>query len=128
MFGIGPTELVVILVIALLVIGPSRLPELARSLGKGLAEFKRATSDISKEFEETRQVLEEDARALAREEMRRERSGERTPPGAMARGSSSTAPAAEPAPESEGEAGPQGSGSPEATQADAQTSAESGKA
>jgi len=46
MFGIGPTELVVILVIGLLVLGPRRLPEMARSLGKGLAEFRRASSDL----------------------------------------------------------------------------------
>jgi sec-independent protein translocase protein TatB len=77
MFGIGPTELVVILIIALLVLGPKRLPELARSLGKGLAEFRRATSDISREFDQARDALEEDARQLARAEQRAERSGDR---------------------------------------------------
>lgn len=46
MFGIGIPELVIILVIALIVIGPKKLPDLARSLGKGLAEFKRATEDF----------------------------------------------------------------------------------
>ncbi len=46
MFGIGMTELMVILVIGLLVIGPKKLPELARSLGKGLAEFRRASTEI----------------------------------------------------------------------------------
>ena len=50
MFGIGMTELLVIFVIGLLVLGPKRLPELARSLGRGLAEFRRASLDVRKEF------------------------------------------------------------------------------
>jgi Tat protein translocase TatB subunit len=49
-FGIGMTELLVILVIGLLVLGPKRLPDLARSLGKGLAEFRRASNDMRREF------------------------------------------------------------------------------
>ena len=44
------TELLVILVIGLLVLGPKRLPELARSLGRGLAEFRRASTEMRKEF------------------------------------------------------------------------------
>ncbi|MFW6179057.1 MAG: twin-arginine translocase TatA/TatE family subunit, partial [Desulfohalobiaceae bacterium] len=48
MFGIGTTEVLVILVVALLVIGPSKLPDVARSLGKGLAEFKRMSSDVKR--------------------------------------------------------------------------------
>lgn len=43
MFGIGLPELLIILGVALIVIGPKRLPEVARTLGKGLAEFRRAT-------------------------------------------------------------------------------------
>ena len=66
MFGIGPTELIVILVIALLVLGPKRLPELASGLGKGLAEFRRATSDINAELDEARRSVEEPARDAAR--------------------------------------------------------------
>ena len=44
------TELLVILVVGLLVLGPKRLPELARSLGRGLAEFRRASTDMRREF------------------------------------------------------------------------------
>lgn len=66
MFGIGPSELIVILVIALLVLGPKRLPELAAGLGKGLAEFRRATADINAEIEEARRTVEDQAREAAR--------------------------------------------------------------
>ena len=53
MFGsIGGTELMVIMVIALLVFGPRKLPELGRSLGKGLGEFKRASNDLRRSLED----------------------------------------------------------------------------
>jgi len=46
-FNVGPLELVIVLVIALLVIGPKRLPEMGNSLGKTIREFRKASSDIS---------------------------------------------------------------------------------
>ena len=45
MFQIGPLELIVVLVIALLVLGPQRLPHAARSVGRGVREFKAALTD-----------------------------------------------------------------------------------
>ena len=52
MFGIGMPEMILILAIALVVIGPKKLPDLAKSLGRAMREFKRATS----EFKETMQI------------------------------------------------------------------------
>lgn len=43
MFGIGPMELVVILVLALIIFGPGKLPEVGKAVGKAMSEFKRAT-------------------------------------------------------------------------------------
>ena len=46
MFGLGMSELILIAVVALLVIGPKRLPDVAKSLGKGYGEFRRSFSDF----------------------------------------------------------------------------------
>jgi Tat protein translocase TatB subunit len=51
MFGIGMQEVILILVIALVVIGPRKLPELASALGKGYAEFRRAFDDMKRNVE-----------------------------------------------------------------------------
>jgi len=51
MFGIGMPEMILILAIALIVIGPRKLPDLAKSLGRAFAEFKRATSELKESLE-----------------------------------------------------------------------------
>ena len=51
MFGLGMTELLVILGIALLVFGPKKLPDLATSLGKAIRQFRRATTDLQDQLE-----------------------------------------------------------------------------
>lgn len=55
---LGIPELIVIFVIALLVFGPKKLPELGKSLGKGLSEFKRATSEMKSSWDEQMREVE----------------------------------------------------------------------
>ena len=62
MFGIGTTELMIILVIALIVIGPQKLPEIARTLGKGFAEFKRMSNDVKRTVDLEAERLEQEER------------------------------------------------------------------
>jgi len=58
MFGIGLPEMIIILVVALLVVGPSKLPELARTLGKAFSEFRRMADEVKETFEE--EVMKEE--------------------------------------------------------------------
>jgi TatA/E family protein of Tat protein translocase len=51
MFGVGMQEVIVILVVALIVIGPKKLPDLARALGRAIGEFKRAADDLKEDLD-----------------------------------------------------------------------------
>ncbi len=59
MFGIGMPELLLILGLALIVLGPKKLPELAKTLGKGLSEFRRATEGLKDEFRKMEHDVED---------------------------------------------------------------------
>jgi TatA/E family protein of Tat protein translocase len=65
MFGIGMPEMILILAVALIVIGPKKLPDLAKSLGRAMGEFKKATSDfketmaIDSEIKEVKETIDE---------------------------------------------------------------------
>ncbi|MEZ0312361.1 MAG: Sec-independent protein translocase protein TatB [Myxococcota bacterium] len=66
MLGLGVGEVIIILVVALVVLGPTKLPQVARQVGKGLREFRRHASDLQHTFDEV-------AREAEREERERER-------------------------------------------------------
>jgi Tat protein translocase TatB subunit len=51
MFGIGTWELVVILALALILLGPAKLPEVAKSIGKGLASLRKSADEVKKEID-----------------------------------------------------------------------------
>ncbi|MCC6502533.1 MAG: twin-arginine translocase TatA/TatE family subunit [Deltaproteobacteria bacterium] len=59
MFGIGLSEFIVIVIVALIAIGPDKLPELAKTLGKAFSEFKKAGEEVKKSFRESARPQEE---------------------------------------------------------------------
>ncbi|MFZ5427453.1 MAG: Sec-independent protein translocase protein TatB [Thermodesulfobacteriota bacterium] len=92
MFGIGSTELVIILIVALVLIGPSKLPDLMKSLGKGLSEFRRMSTDVKSTLEREIERADEAKRI---EETKKELFGDDEPAKAEARKDDSVKPAAD---------------------------------
>jgi TatA/E family protein of Tat protein translocase len=68
MFGIGMPELLLILGLALIVLGPKKLPELARALGKGMAEFRRATDELKDEFRQMEREIDDSSSEVSKDE------------------------------------------------------------
>jgi sec-independent protein translocase protein TatB len=64
LFGIGPLELMLIAVIALIVFGPARLPEIMGNIGRAVAEFRKVTGELSSEFNRTIQAEIDQTRAV----------------------------------------------------------------
>lgn len=62
MFGIGTSELILIGIVAILVVGPEKLPGIMRTMGKVLAEFKRMSTDVKSTIDSEMRRLEEDER------------------------------------------------------------------
>jgi len=84
MFGsIGMPELIIILVIALIIFGPRKLPELGRSLGRSIGEFKKASNELRNTLEEEIRIEEQrDNRAAIRAEQDTALAAAATPPSA----------------------------------------------
>ena len=62
MFNLGFGELLIIFLIALIFVGPKRLPELARALGKGIREFQRGTRELTRELESAGEEVSKEVR------------------------------------------------------------------
>ncbi len=67
MWNLGFPELVVIFIVALVVFGPRKLPDLGRSLGKGLAEFKKASTELRQTWEEEVRSEEDELRKIQKD-------------------------------------------------------------
>jgi TatA/E family protein of Tat protein translocase len=78
MFGIGMPEMILILAVALIVIGPKKLPDLAKSLGKAMGEFKKATSDL-KESMQIDTELKDVKTAFDEMNLEKKKAAQRTP-------------------------------------------------
>ena len=65
MFGVGPEELVLILIIALIVLGPERMPKVARDIGRVVGDLRRTSDELREEFLNADKLLDKAADAAA---------------------------------------------------------------
>jgi sec-independent protein translocase protein TatB len=98
MFGLGAGEIVIILVLALILLGPQKLPDAAKQLGKGLREFRKQTDDLKRQFESE---LYADAKPAKKPTLVDAARGASTPPTAADLVPAGGVPAAEAAPAAE---------------------------
>jgi sec-independent protein translocase protein TatB len=96
MFGLGAGEIVIILVLALILLGPQKLPDAAKQLGKGLREFRKQTDDLKRQFESE---LYSDTKAAKKPTLVDAARGASTPPTAADLVPAGGVPAATPAAE-----------------------------
>jgi|YelNatPaOPRAMG01_1025707.scaffolds.fasta_scaffold29510_4 TatA/E family protein of Tat protein translocase len=75
--GIGPGELLLILIIALIIFGPGKLPELGRALGKAIREFREATRDVTTQISRELREVEREIEKTKDELSSQEREGEK---------------------------------------------------
>lgn len=66
MFGLGTGEIIIILVVALLVLGPAKLPEIARSLGKSIAELRKAMNDVTSQIVNDKEEADDSTNSIHR--------------------------------------------------------------
>ena len=80
LFGIGPGELLLILILALIVFGPRRLPEIGRNLGQMMRELREASEEITDQFRQEMEATSDELQATS--EAINSKAKERVPPGA----------------------------------------------
>ncbi|NIU86349.1 MAG: twin-arginine translocase subunit TatB [Nitrosopumilaceae archaeon] len=68
MFGIGTTEILIVLVIALVLLGPKEIPKIARTIGRGMRELERAKDELKESIEFEAEKDEEDSKKSAQKE------------------------------------------------------------
>lgn len=105
-FNVGPVELIIVLVIALLVVGPRRLPEMGTAVGKTIREFRKASSDISEATDVESETKPSTADTTAPQAVAPGQEANTAPaaPAAPAPAAPAPAPPASPAPAQPGEA------------------------